>query len=617
MNGVKDGVPNAPPYPPHPVDGVQTDPTPVPVHVDENPPMKFVFQAKVEANRFRNEKFPFQLKSLLIELIVQHQRVDPTFHLLPTEDGSTAGAITKASDLPNTEQRMKEYVKEMHEIDSRNSSHYTVVFFIKVASSKTLAMMKQDKCLFDWLRDRKLFIRAFFFTTMYDVVNAGFISQMHGGIHNRDKMNNIIQAAMKSMFPEIEVKMFPTAFRHGPKENKCTTQVVSIQADRKQLNEAREALVHVFLHSADKLPNDIFFVPPAPTNGLMSYEMYYDLVNAHAASTSNIRSFALTGIANLKAKINIQSTTDPNSCTNTTIEDIIMGANAIGTDIKLFSSIEPTSKSQSEGRFLLLTKKHHSGQAEKAIDDLIEFISNNPPDIKSETNLEGMEITRANKYNGSNTLNGHLSFLSNQCTTNVGQNYQNAWNKRRAQPTAEYYQPDKFPALPNAKAARHETSENPSSINMTDDNEMSDTILVDFDTEMAKERERSNSQMQDMKRELYAEINKMKENIEKSEKRMMDMMKDNLGEMIRSNAKLRNYLDIKQTQRADEMFKLVASIQQTLNSDNRPTSPPRKQPRTHDDATPMEDVTLLPTNNPASPQNLFPNGKDARASENS
>ena len=48
---------------------------------------------------------------------------------------------------------MKEYVKEMHDIDSRNSSHYTVVFFMKVASLMTLGMMKQDKRLFDWLRE--------------------------------------------------------------------------------------------------------------------------------------------------------------------------------------------------------------------------------------------------------------------------------------------------------------------------------------------------------------------------------------------------------------------------------------------------------------------------------
>ena len=385
MNGVKDGVPNAPPYSPQPVDGVPHASDPMAVIVEESPPTKFVFQAKIEANRNRNETIPLQLKSLLIELIVQHQRVDPTFHLLPTEEGSTAGAITKAAELPNDERRMKEYVKERHEIDHRNSSNYTVVFFIKVASSKTLGMMKHDKRLFDWLKDRKLFIRAFHFTTTYDVVNAGFISQMHGGIHNRDKMNTIIQEAMKRMFPEIEVKMVPTAFRHGPKEKKLTTQVVSIQADRKQLNEAREALVRVFQQSADQMPNDVFFVP-APTNGMMSYEMYYDLVNAHAESTSNIRSFAISGIANLQAKIDIQSSTDPDSCTKKSIEEIIMGATAFGTETKLFSSIEPTSKSQTEGRFLLLTTKHLIANAETAIDDLIAYINNNT-EIKCETNL--------------------------------------------------------------------------------------------------------------------------------------------------------------------------------------------------------------------------------------
>ena len=60
-------------------------------------------RAKIEAKHNRNETHPFQIKSLLIELLVQHQRVDPTFHLLPTEDGSTRGAITKAYDIPNTE----------------------------------------------------------------------------------------------------------------------------------------------------------------------------------------------------------------------------------------------------------------------------------------------------------------------------------------------------------------------------------------------------------------------------------------------------------------------------------------------------------------------------------
>jgi di/tripeptidase len=55
---------------------------------------------------------------------------------------------------------------------------------------------------------------------------------------------------MKSTLLEIEVKMVLTAFHRGSKENKRTTQVVSTQASRKQLNKAREALNHVFQHYA-------------------------------------------------------------------------------------------------------------------------------------------------------------------------------------------------------------------------------------------------------------------------------------------------------------------------------------------------------------------------------
>jgi hypothetical protein len=87
-------------------------------------------------------------------------------------------------------------------------------------------------------KDHKLFIRAFHFITTYDdVATAGFISQMHGSsLHNRERrINHIIQTAMKTKIPAIEVKMVPMTllFKHGLTAKKCVTHhVVSIQADR-------------------------------------------------------------------------------------------------------------------------------------------------------------------------------------------------------------------------------------------------------------------------------------------------------------------------------------------------------------------------------------------------
>jgi hypothetical protein len=94
---------------------------------------------------------------------------------------------------------------------------------------------------------------------------------------------------------------------------------------------------------------------------MISLEMYYDLVNAYDESMSSIRSFAISGIgANLHAKVVTQSTTDPNSSATTTLENIILDAKVQGTDINVFSSVEPTSQSQSAGgRYLLLMKKQH------------------------------------------------------------------------------------------------------------------------------------------------------------------------------------------------------------------------------------------------------------------
>jgi hypothetical protein len=259
MNGNKvpnDGVDNVPPDPPTltPVD--PNPPTPPPIRMDESPITKFKFQAKIDVNRERSDNTPLRIKAILIKLLVEHQKVDPTFHLLPTEDGSTASAITKATDIPNSEEKIKDYVKEMRDSDNRNNSkYYTVVFYIKIASSMTLGMMKKDTDLFMWLRNNNIWIRAFSFTTTYDVVTAGFISNMHGGIHNRDRVNNVLQKALKEKYPHLEVKLVPTTIKHGREDtNKRITHVVSLQADRKHINEAREALVHIFQVSSNSLP---------------------------------------------------------------------------------------------------------------------------------------------------------------------------------------------------------------------------------------------------------------------------------------------------------------------------------------------------------------------------
>jgi hypothetical protein len=188
----------------------------------------------------------------------------------------------------------------------------------------TLGTMKKDNGLFLWLRNNNIWIRAYHFTMTYDVVNAGFISHMNGGLHNWDRINGIIQASLKAKYPNLEVKLVSTTSIHGLEaRTKQIIHVVSCQADQKHLTKAREALVNVFKLSATELPKDIFFVP-SPANGMITSELFYKLVDAHHEHMANIWSFEIVGITNINTPMNAQVDKDTNSLVETTFERIIL-----------------------------------------------------------------------------------------------------------------------------------------------------------------------------------------------------------------------------------------------------------------------------------------------------
>jgi hypothetical protein len=84
----------------------------------------------------------------------------------------------------------------------QQSKSYTVVFYLKIASAMTLlGMMKQGSGLY-MLRTNNFWIRAFHFTTTYDVINTGFSSHtINGSLHNRDKINKTLQKTLQMHYP--------------------------------------------------------------------------------------------------------------------------------------------------------------------------------------------------------------------------------------------------------------------------------------------------------------------------------------------------------------------------------------------------------------------------------
>lgn len=247
-----------------------------------------------------------------------------------------------------------------------------------------------------------------------------------------------------------------------------------------------------------------------------------------------------------------------------------------------------------------------------------------------------MEIKRANKYDGtSNYYKGHMSFLEKQLTTEVVQSTHNAWNKRRAQTSPTYYSPEEFPALPNSKAARMDITDHPSSPNVSAYTEMNDGVLVDFEAEMKKEREHSEFRLMEMEAKTKANSDSrlaemeaaFTQRCEQLEKKIMDalsdtkketetMMEKYLGNMISKADAITDNIDSKLAQHSRTMLKQMAILLANPNGGDNTNELPRKYQCIQNDGTPMEEDTHLPTTTPASLQNLFQNGKDARASEN-
>ena len=103
------------------------------------------------------------------------------------------------------------------------------------------------------------------------------------------------------------------------------------------------------------LPKDIYFVP-SPMNGTMSYDLYYQHLNIHHTHVSNLHSFAITNVGNLKAQIGITNADGSNS-RMMTFEEALLNQPKLGSATKLFYLIEPMKTSEMEGRYLMVMDK--------------------------------------------------------------------------------------------------------------------------------------------------------------------------------------------------------------------------------------------------------------------
>ena len=418
MKVLHHGGPNGNPRPPTPPPGAQVYPTSNPFSFGHDATPILEQKIRIDINRPANDSANFPMRALIRDMLHELQKADPTTMILPMDETSTDGALTMESDIP-TGCSVAKYFGGFQDAPGKNNKSTKVIrVFVRISGSLSLRDLKRNTGVYGWLKQNNFFLRVHGFSTSYDVVSAGFISKMSPTLHRRDTVNAIIQTMAKISAPDIEIRLVPNRIPNGKAEDKRYTTAVEIQVDRKHLEKTRETMIELFETKQAELPNEVYFVP-SPTNGTMSYELYYQHLRIHHEHIANLRSFALTNVGDLKAEMTFTNPDDSNDTRNTTFEEELMNQDKAGTTEKLFYSIEPTKFSETEGRYLLVTHKDNITEAEKFIDYALQHLTTNTPDNMAKIMRAHVPVTRSNRIQTSDRFQSYASKLHSMIPASI------------------------------------------------------------------------------------------------------------------------------------------------------------------------------------------------------
>lgn len=116
-------------------------------------------------------------------------------------------------------------------------------------------------------------------------------------------------------------------------------------------------MIKLFETKRNMIPQPIFFVP-SPAHGMMTHDLFYSLLHLHHAHTytHGLHSFAIINVRDLKATLNTPMDNDQGHTKQLSfINGLLMAEKEDGT--KLFVLIKPTSRTEKEGHYLVITTK--------------------------------------------------------------------------------------------------------------------------------------------------------------------------------------------------------------------------------------------------------------------
>jgi hypothetical protein len=262
----------------------------------------------------------------------------------------------------------------------------------------------------------------------------------------------------------------------------------------------------------------------------MTHELYYQLLRVHHSYTHDLRSFAITNVRDLQATLTIPTDDQGNTKQLSFLEGLKMAEKTDGT--KLFVSIEPTTRAETDGRYLLITTKDCLDEAQTWFDSSVEQLTNNTPDnMVRITRDTASTVSRANRVLTSSRFQSYAATLQAMIPMTITTTTPppNAWKRRP--PVHVNLTDDTFPALdPNKKTKTTVATE---TMNSMDDTPSFTTVDLDeidakreaLRSEMQQDLEKMRQEMaktrQEMREEFMLQVGQMELRLEKNMKPMI------------------------------------------------------------------------------------------------
>jgi hypothetical protein len=380
-------------------------------------------------------------------------------------------------------------------------------------------------------------------------------------LHRHDSVNKVIQAAAAVKLLGTEIRLVPRTIPYGKDDQKTTTNAIKVQTNHASIHRVCELLIEIFEAKHDAIPQDVYFVP-SPANGAMSHDLFFDHLRLHHQYTADLRSFAITNVRDLQAELTIPDPTTGTMIT-TTFESALLTSVKHGTSTRIFTSIEPTKTSETDGHYLMVTNKELINNAQECFDQIIAYMMAATPDnIVRITRSDHSSVSRANSVVTSSRFKSYTSTLQTMIPSTITTSPPppNAWKRRP--PVTLNLTDDKYPALNSLKKQRRDAN-----TTMTDHSTNFDTADTPSLTTINLD-EIENSQRA-LRAELQQQIDDLRKATENMQKELHDSFALQMGQLelrIEGNTKrLMNELGLElqkalqnmtvQADRTDEMFK--------------------------------------------------------------